>query len=422
MTPATLDVLSALYGQFFERGVRHFLPACRVAPQPGAQFEVEWGSLEYAVRLDSRPLSEAETRLVAAINNVLAARYRSLFHTASNVESFGLFGGIPEDRYVSAFLDPSPYIETGNSSKDRIADAIELLRLTSLTTYENRRVSTGALLLGSGMRPRPADAVFYTSELAAIKSFHRLSDGLETVFLVNPDGALVDLVNIAHFASSMGGGPLPAQGSDVYHYHALATLEGGHICIVLTPNGEIKIWAEGVQQFNFLEGRWRLTEAPRRYRQWEEAIGGRSLASLLFRVALNLAESRRGGMFVVVDDPELARQFVSGADLLFDGEPPHGRKNQIQYLLRGRRALEMQPSILETISRMDGAIVLDRTGSLLAFGAILRHDLTVAPEAEIIEGSRTTAALESSKFGCVLKISEDGLISFYRNREQVWEI
>jgi len=71
---------------------------------------------------------------------------------------------------------------------------------------------------------------------------------------------------------------------------------------------------------------------------------------------------------------------------------------------------------------MDGAIVLDCQANLLAFGAILRHRSDFAPEAEIVEGSRTTAALESSKFGSVLKISEDGLVSFYRNRERVWEI
>ncbi len=182
------------------------------------------------------------------------------------------------------------------------------------------------------------------------------------------------------------------------------------------------MWAHGVQQLNFLDGRWRLTEAALRYRQWARAVGDERLAELLFTVALNRAEARRGGMFVVVADPAVARQFVSPIDLLFDGEPSHGRKDQIQYLLRGKRALDLAPTVLETLSRLDGAIVLDSASNLLAFGAILRHDLTVAPEAEIVEGSRTTAALESSKFGSVLKISEDGLVSFYQDRERIWEI
>ena len=305
---------------------------------------------------------------------------------------------------------------------DRISDAIEVLRFTSLTTYENHRVSTGVVLLGSEPRRRPAGAVPYTSELATIKSFHRLSDGLRTVFVVNPDGMLVDLVEVADFSRGHPSEKLPAPSSAAYEAHARATLNGGNLCLVLTPNGEMKVWAEGAQQFNFLDGRWRLTEACERYRQWEEAVGQAHLARMLFTAALNLAEARRGGMFVVLEERGVARQFVSPADLVFDGEPSHGTKDQIQYLLRGKRALDMAPAILETISRLDGAIVLDRDSNLLAFGAILRHDLTLALETEIVEGSRTTAALESSRYGSVLKISEDGLVSFYSNRQKIWEI
>jgi DNA integrity scanning protein DisA with diadenylate cyclase activity len=77
---------------------------------------------------------------------------------------------------------------------------------------------------------------------------------------------------------------------------------------------------------------------------------------------------------------------------------------------------------VETVARIDGGIVLDSESNLLAFGAILRHpDLTdVYPEA--IEGGRTTAAISASRFGNVLKISEDGQISFFRNGKCVWDL
>jgi len=107
------------------------------------------------------------------------------------------------------------------------------------------------------------------------------------------------------FACMHADASLPAQSPVIYRFHALATLRGGHLCLVLTPNGEIKIWAEGVQQFNFLEGRWRLTELAERYRQWAQAIGDARLAEILFTAALNLAEARRGGIFVVVEDPQV---------------------------------------------------------------------------------------------------------------------
>jgi hypothetical protein len=439
LSSTPFDVVNALYGEFFERGVRHFFPSFNIEalgransnppvftfhPRPDGRLEVQWGGLAYAVHPNGGSLSEDEVRLVASISNVLAARYRSLFNAGSNPDSFGLFNGMPEDHYVSAYLDSTPFVDpnTFHPGRDRISDAIEVLRIASLTTYENRRVSTGVLLLGSGRRPQRAGAVPYGSQLTAIKSFHRLSDGLRTLFVVNPDGSLVDLVDICDFACVHADASLPAPSPGAYHSHALSTLRGGHLCLVLTPNGEIKIWAEGAQQFNYLEGRWRLTQVAERYRQWALAIGDARLAEILFKAALNLAEARRGGIFVVVEDPQSARQFVSSADLLFDGEPLRGRKDQIQYLLRDRRVLEMSPSILETIAHVDGAIVLDRESNLLAFGAILRHDLTIASESEIVEGSRTTAAIESSKFGSVLKISEDGLVSFYKDRERTWEL
>jgi len=41
---------------------------------------------------------------------------------------------------------------------------------------------------------------------------------------------------------------------------------------------------------------------------------------------------------------------------------------------------------------------------------------------ESIEGGRTTAAISASRFGNVLKISEDGLISFFQNGRCIWDI
>jgi hypothetical protein len=39
----------------------------------------------------------------------------------------------------------------------------------------------------------------------------------------------------------------------------------------------------------------------------------------------------------------------------------------------------------------------------------------------VVEGARTTAAMAASRFGPVLKVSEDGVITFF-DRERVWDI
>ena len=66
----------------------------------------------------------------------------------------------------------------------------------------------------------------------------------------------------------------------------------------------------------------------------------------------------------------------------------------------------------------------DRAGRLLAFGAILRHDAhsLTGPDpsspSAVVEGARTTAALVASRFGPVLKVSEDGIVSCFLDGTQ----
>ena len=63
------------------------------------------------------------------------------------------------------------------------------------------------------------------------------------------------------------------------------------------------------------------------------------------------------------------------------------------------------------------------TGRLLAVGAILLHTEPPEPHSNLaVEGARTTAAMAAGRFGAVLKVSEDGLITFYDQQERIWDI
>jgi hypothetical protein len=271
----------------------------------------------------------------------------------------------------------------------------------------------------------PVGALRYSLAVTSIRSFYRLCDGLQTLALVDQNGFLAEIVDVENWARPFADIDLPVPPPARYKTHARATLCGGHVCMILTPNGEMKIFADGVQVFHLLDGRWRLTDAQRKYDLWQEAIRNTELAERLFTTALNLAEDRRGGLLVVLDDPEMAASLVSRTDLI-TSRPNHGQhavaKDQFHYLLHQKRIMDLPSAVLETVARIDGGIVLDSRSNLLAFGAILQHpDLTdVFPDS--IEGGRTTAAISASRFGNVLKISEDGLISFFQNGRCIWDI
>lgn len=442
--------VDSLYGELLERGVRYFFPTGRFAvlgpmassrpvftyhAQQDTGLELEWLRSRYALSRSGKPFTAHEERLLKSIGSVLSTRYHLLFDTELAAQSFHLFHGLPEDRYVSAFLDPVPYssVEALQQTADRVAEAIDVLRVSALTTYENRHIATGVLLVGSQLDAQhavpspPSGALHYSRALTSIRSFYRLCDALQTVALVNQGGLLVDIVDIQEWARPFADIPLPVPSAARYEAHSRATLCGGHTCLILTPNGEIKAFADGVQVFNFLDGRWRLTDAVEKYRRWEQAIGDPRLAERLFTVALNLAEDRRGGLFVVLDEGRMVEQLVDPSDLLsheaqVSEDHALWSKDQLHYLLRQKHVSDMALTVLETLARIDGAIVLDRAANLLAFGAILRHPTTTSGPLRATEGGRTTAAITASRFGKVLKISEDGPISFFQDGECKWEM
>lgn len=387
---------------------------------------------------DGSPFTAHDRRMVSAIGAVLSMRYHHLYQISSSAR-LELYRGGSEDHYVAAFIEPEAYLPTATRAS-RIAATIQTLRTAALSTYENRRVSTGALLVGMGDDPHhpattaAADALPYGVELTGLKSVHRLCDGKRTLFLVDRGGKLAEIIDVKRWAAEVP----PNEAAEVpcaraYAAHARATQTGGHICLVLSPNQEIKLFAGGVQAFAFAHGRWRILDPATRFAVWARAGADPALARLLFQAALDLAEGRQGGLFVVVDDPGKAvGRLIAGHDLL-SAEIPFGpppelaprdpvAKRALHYLARGRRVTDLDPTVLEALASLDGALVTDRAGRLLTFGAILRHDTSDLPGLTAAEGARTTAAIVASRFGPVLKVSEDGLVSCFLDGERAWDL
>jgi hypothetical protein len=151
------------------------------------------------------------------------------------------------------------------------------------------------------------------------------------------------------------------------------------------------------------------------------------LSERLFQTAADLADSREGALFVVLSDPASALpQLVAPADQLdstghISGALPN--RAQLLHMLRGRNVNDLNPAVLRGLARTDGATVIDRSGRLLAVGAILLHTEPPEPHSNLpVEGARTTAAMAAGRFGAVLKVSEDGLITFYDQQERIWDI
>lgn len=402
----------------------------------GTGVEIDWlGSRLSFQSGNPMPLLPSERRMVRVIVEAIDLRLRGLLNQDLS-HRLDRFSYQTEDLIVADYLETaSPY---------RVPAVLEALRVAALSTYENRRVSMGAMLLGTERDPTAPGwvnregAPNFTARLTAIKGFHRLCDGVRTVFLVDLQGDLIRLIDVAQWAESVHGSEPPVHPCpELYRNHAKATRNGGHVCLVLSPSQEIKVFAGGTLVFSFSDARWRLLDIPSKFAVWCEAIGrcGWShLALTIFQAALNLSEARIGALFVVLREPENSvPQLLTQPDQMLrevladdpedpDNLSPKHAKRSLHHAVRGMNLAEIEPSILEAIASLDGAVVVDQDGRLLSFAAILR----IAPETlelgRAVQGARTLAALAASLHGPVLKVSEDGYLTMFLKGRRVWEM
>ena len=115
------------------------------ADPDGIGLIIDWFGSHYTFQPASPvPLLGSERRLVETIVRVLDLRFRTLID-ADAVDRTELFDYALEDVIVTEFLDPP--------APTRLPVALEALRMAALSTYEDRRVSSGALLLGTDVDP-----------------------------------------------------------------------------------------------------------------------------------------------------------------------------------------------------------------------------------------------------------------------------
>jgi len=112
-------VLEGLYQQLLSRGVQYFLPPSRIeivgrvsesTPQmvfharPHGGLSFEWLGNRY-VLTNHREFTDHEQRMLRSIGRFLSTRYELLFDREIAARNMPIFGGLTEDRYVSAFLE-----------------------------------------------------------------------------------------------------------------------------------------------------------------------------------------------------------------------------------------------------------------------------------------------------------------------------
>lgn len=284
---------------------------------------------------------------------------------------------------------------------------LRFFRSLSSETYENQRIPYGVIL--TRRKSNEQQALLEIDN----KRFKRLTDGFSTAFVLDRNGGIVRLTPLRARRETLRSrlyrpwwlGPLADTAAD----------EAG-VGIALTRGGDILVTYRGELLASQRTGRWRIwrhellldtVRAAWDIRGTPEGLD--DVLIVLYRVALELAFRRSGGLLVIAGSRNVTNRLIPSAQDFMDSGRRSPAEKSLDTSLSDTYVQLLDRRVLTDLASLDGAVVVDRTGRLLAYGAMLRSATSGSAQ-----GARTRAAVGASRFGLAMKVSSDGGIAFYR--------
>lgn len=361
-----------------------------------------------------RTIDERERDLCERIINRIATVLRGKA-SAGTPESLRAIAGLFDEQIVASHL------KTRHLLALDLSEVFRELRRLAEQSYENKSISFGCLLEPSTKVPTTNQCSF-PSQVLKWKRFRALSDGYRTAYRVSGSGKVVGFEDL----ESSG---LTSLGKHFYPEWAdcIAGASSGSVCgVCLTRQGDILVFDGGTLRFTYRFGKWQywnhahiidlLKNRARAQRVPPATIG--TVANSIYRAALDVSFRRSGGLFVLLRNRKSARQMILEGDAIGKRQ---GRTDKslravdedFDAALPSQLIQKMPRRVMAELAGLDGAIVVDNQGTIVAYGAVLQPKRKGRTSS--VEGSRTKAAVGASKYGIAVKVSSDGDIVFYED-------
>lgn len=319
------------------------------------------------------------------------------------------------DSAVASFLKQTSGIEGPD-----FGGVIRFLKELAQQSYENKPVTYGILI--SPRRATKETISEFPRDILGQKRFFALTDGFKTAMVIDRTG------KVSKIAS------LTPEGEVGEHFRPVwldpladSARIGKAVGIALTRTGAILIAWKGNLLLSYRLGKWVLwyhsenveiiREGLTHQGRKPEQIG--RLAAKLYRCALDLSFRKTGGLLVTLRSPRYLSKLVPKPEQLRGKRRTKGDR-AIGEWLESKSIVGIDREILCDLAALDGAIVCDRGGSVLSFGAVL--SLPRKTGLGKIEGSRSRAAHSASFFGLSIKISSDGSIDVVKSGKKLLSI
>lgn len=341
-------------------------------------------------------------RIARQLSNILG-----FYSGAANSASLHAIGASFDEQVVAA------HIQDHHELTLVLSEVFGALHTLAEQTYENKALTFGCIIDPTSEND---SKVFFPKDFTA-KKYRALSDGYRTAYHLSSSGRLLDFVDLDRFE------PRVLTGKHFYPQwvEPMACASRDRKCgIALSRQGDLLVFDEGSLRFTYRNGRWQywnhahlvtlLRDRARAQHVPPKSIG--LIVGELYRAALDVAFRRTGGLFVVLRNRHNLKKIVRIGDAIDDP----GRAPADMAFDEAVGGAKIPRSVMVELASLDGAMVLNNSANILAYGAVLRPRKTGRLRGS--EGSRTKAAIGASHYGLSVKVSSDGDITVYHDGKQ----
>jgi len=300
-----------------------------------------------------------------------------------------LIRAIPR-RVVATHLDGGP----------ALLSILERLETWSSQTYEGQRIVSSVGLDVERAATGIALADLWDEPFGPV-----MTNGFDTLLVAGSDSEIKSLLQLATGEQSKTA---PYRMGEIACWTS-----GSRIAAVLNQRGEILVFQGQSLRFARRGGDWHHYVHETNIARMSPP-SDRNLREAIYESCLDVSFARSGGCIGVVKESHRNEviELVSAGDLL-SGEGNY-KTRLLSRIIDGRPFQRLDRRARAELLSLDGAMVLDRTGAILAAGAIID-----VPSGSVGGGGRTAAAQRLSEIGLGVKVSQDGTITGFRDSARI---
>ncbi|MBQ7328132.1 MAG: hypothetical protein IJX00_04175 [Clostridia bacterium] len=362
---------------------------------------------------------------------------RAIISEINNISSLELQDKLYISKLQSMAIEKALIESITESGSETIMGIINGLEKWSSRTYEGATVALG-IMVNLGAHADENSKVHYT-EILNSDFFALFTDGISSFVEFDRDGLMLGYLNLKN--------PKAVATISPHIYDRVARVcNDKRVGILLTENGDILIFYARQLIFAKRNGNWCVYshEEVIRLLQNNVSYTAKQIRRSIYNTALDCSFAYKGACIAYINKDKAidVLQHIDAADIV--SEEHFNIKKQLEIdeagklynlgsankiierfsvdyeefltknkctktmairkIIAGKKLFELDRKLVEEMTSVDGATIVDFDGTIIAVGAIIKI------EAGSRGGGRLAAATTMAKYGVAIKVSQDGIM------------